>query len=79
MRYFSYLCKIVALKIVNNLDRGDITLRKVIRLAKLFFIYLLVLLNKCRGLINILKITNKMYLKTTTVFTGWGKSILALL
>ena len=70
MRYFSYLYKIVALKIINNLNGGDITLKKVIRLTKLFFIYLLVLLNKYRGLINILKITSKIYLKTTTVFTS---------
>jgi len=43
----------MALKIVNTLDRGDTTLRNIIRLAKLFSTYLLVLLNKYRGLINI--------------------------
>ena len=53
MRYFSCLREIIVLEIVNTLDRGDITLRNVIRLAKLFSIYLLVLLNKYRGLINI--------------------------
>ena len=53
MRYFSYLYKIITLEIVNTLNRGDATLRNVIRLAKLFSTYLLVLLNKYRGLINI--------------------------
>jgi len=53
MRYFSCLYEIIALEIVNTLDRGDVTLRNVIRLAKLFSAYLLVLLNKYRGLINI--------------------------
>ena len=53
MRYFSYLREIIVLEIINTLDRGDITLRNVIRLAKLFSTYLLVLLNKYRGLINI--------------------------
>jgi len=43
----------MVLEIVNTLDRGDITLRNVIELAKLFPAYLLVLLNKYRGLINI--------------------------
>jgi len=43
----------MALEIVNTLNRGDATLRNVIRLAKLFSAYLLVLLNKYRGLINI--------------------------
>jgi len=43
----------MASEIVNTLDKGDITLRNVIRLAKLFSAYLLVLLNKYRGLINI--------------------------
>ena len=43
----------MALEIVNTLDRGDATLRNVVRLAKLFFTYLLVLLNKYRGFINI--------------------------
>ena len=47
----------MVLKIINNLNRGDITLKKVIRLTKLFSVYLLVLLNKYRGLINILKVT----------------------
>ena len=53
MRYFSCLREIIVLEIVNTLDRGDITLRNVIRLAKLFSTYLLVLLNKYRSLINI--------------------------
>ena len=70
MRYFSYLYKIIVLKIINNLNRGDTTLKKVIKLAKLFSIYLLVLLNKHRGLINILKITSKTCLETATVFTS---------
>ena len=43
----------MALKIVNTLNGGDITLRNVIKLAKLFLTYLLILLNKYRGLINI--------------------------
>jgi len=43
----------MASEIVNTLDGGDATLRNVIRLAKLFPAYLLVLLNKYRGLINI--------------------------
>ena len=54
----------MALKIVNNLNRGDITSKKVIRLAKLFSVYLLVLLNKYRGLINILKVTIYSYNST---------------
>jgi hypothetical protein len=54
MKYFSYLHEIIILKIVNTLNRGDITLRNIIRLIKLFPVYLLVLLNKYRGLINIL-------------------------
>ena len=70
MRYFSYLRKIIVLKIINILDKGDATLKKVIKLAKLFTTYLLVLLNKYRGLINILKVTSKIYLKTTTVSTS---------
>ena len=57
----------MALEIVNTLNRGDITLKKIIRLAKLFSTNLLVLLNKYRGLINIPKVTNKIYLKTATV------------
>jgi len=40
-------------EIVNTLNRGDTTLKNVVRLAKLFSAYLLVLLNKYRGLINI--------------------------
>jgi len=43
----------MALKIVNTLDGGDITPRNVIRLAELFFAYLLVLLNKYKDFINI--------------------------
>ena len=54
MRYFSYLREIIVLEIVNTLDRGDITLRNVVRLAELFSAYLLVLLNKYKGFINIL-------------------------
>ena len=60
----------MALEIVNTLNRGDTTPKKVIKLAKLFFTYLLVLLNKYRGLINIPKVTNKIYLGTTTVSTS---------
>ena len=60
----------MVLKIINILDKGDATLKKVIRLVKLFTAYLLVLLNKYRGLINIPKVTNKIYLKTVTVFTS---------
>ena len=70
MRYFSYLYKIIASEIVNILNRGDATLRNIIKLAKLFFIYLLVLLNKYRGLINILKVIGEMRLETVTVFTS---------
>ena len=70
MRYFSCLYEIVVLEIVNTLDRGDTTLKKVIKLAKLFFANLLVLLNKYRGLINIPKVINKIYLRTATVFTS---------
>ena len=43
----------MVLEIINTLDRGDTTPRNVVRLAKLFSAYLLVLLNKYRGLINI--------------------------
>ena len=43
----------MVLEIINTLDRGDATLKNVIGLAKLFSTYLLVLLNKYRGLINI--------------------------
>ena len=57
----------MVLEIINILNKGDATLKKVIRLAKLFTAYLLVLLNKYRGLINIPKIISKIYLKTATV------------
>ena len=70
MRYFSCLYKIMALKIINNLNGGDTTSKKVIRLAELFSVYLLILLNKCKGLINILKVTSEMCLKTATVSTS---------
>ena len=60
----------MALKIINILNKGDITLRKIIKLVKLFTAYLLVLLNKYRGFINIPKITSKIYLETATVFTS---------
>ena len=70
MRYFSCLREIVALEIVNILNKGDATLKKVVRLVKLFATYLLVLLNKYRGLINIPKIISKMCLETATVFTS---------
>jgi len=53
MRYFSYLRKIIVLKIVKTLNRGDTILKNVVRLAELFFVYLLVLLNKYKGFINI--------------------------
>ena len=53
MRYFSCLREIIALEIVNTLDGGDVTLKNVIGLAELFSAYLLVLLNKYKGLINI--------------------------
>ena len=43
----------MALEIVNTLDGGDVTLKNIIRLTKLFSAYLLVLLNKYRGLVNI--------------------------
>ena len=56
----------MALEIFNNLNRGDTTLKKVIRLAELFSVYLLVLLNKHRGLINILKVTTCSYNSTNT-------------
>ena len=67
MRYFSCLYKIMVLEIVNTLNGGDITLRKVVRLAELFSAYLLVLLNKYRGLISIPKVTGKICLETVTV------------
>jgi hypothetical protein len=54
MRYFSCLHEIMTSEIINTLNGGDTTLKNVIRLAKLFPTYLLVLLNKYRGLINIL-------------------------
>ena len=60
----------MASEIINTLNRGDITLRKVIRLAKLFAAYLLVLLNKYRGPINIPKVTSKMCLGTITISTS---------
>jgi len=60
----------VALEIVNTLDGGDATLRKVVRLAGLFSAYLLVLLNKYRVFINILRVTGEICLETTTVSTG---------
>jgi hypothetical protein len=70
MRYFSYLYKIIVSEIVNPLNGGDATLRNITRLTKLFSTYLLVLLNKYRGLINIPKVTGEMYLGTATVFTS---------
>jgi hypothetical protein len=70
MKYFSCLYKIIVLEIVNPLNRGDVTLRNITRLTKLFSTYLLVLLNKYRGLINIPKVTSKMCLGTTTVSTS---------
>jgi len=72
MRYFSCLCEIMVLELVNTLDGGDVTLRNVVRLVELFFAYLLVLLNKYRGFINILWVTSKTCLETATVSTGWG-------
>jgi len=53
MRYFSYLREIIVLEIIKTLNRGDATLRNVVRLAELFSTYLLVLLNKYKSLINI--------------------------
>jgi hypothetical protein len=70
MKYFSYLCEIIVLEIVNPLNRGDVILRNVIRLTKLFSTYLLVLLNKYRGFINISRVTSKMYLGIVTVSTS---------
>ena len=60
----------MALEIVNILDRGDTTLKGVVRLAKLFSTSLLVLLNKYRGLINIPKVTGKTRLETVTISTS---------
>jgi hypothetical protein len=57
-------------EIVNPLDRGDATLKNVIRLTELFSTYLLVLLNKYRGLINIPRVTGEMCLGTATIFTS---------
>ena len=57
----------MALKIVNILDKGDATLRKVVRLVKLFTAYLLVLLNKYRGFINIPRVISEIYLGTVIV------------
>jgi hypothetical protein len=70
MRYFNYLHKIIASEIVNPLNRGDVTLKNLIKLTKLFSAYLLVLLNKYRGFINIPKVTSEMYLGTATVSTN---------
>ena len=53
MKYFSCLCKIMALEIIKTLNWGDATLKNIVKLAELFSAYLLVLLNKYRGLINI--------------------------
>ena len=60
----------MVLEIINILNKGDATPKKVIKLAKLFATYLLVLLNKYRGLINIPKVISKIYLKTATIFTS---------
>ena len=60
----------MALEIINTLNGGDATPKKVIILAKPFSAYLLVLLNKYRGLINILKVISKIYLKTATMSTN---------
>ena len=70
MRYFSCPREIMALKIINTLNRGDVTPKNVVRLAELFSAYLLVLLNKYRGLINIPWVTSKTCLKTATVSTS---------
>ena len=53
--------------IINTLDGGDVTPRGAVRLAELFFAYLLVLLNKYRGLINIPRVTGETRLETVTV------------
>jgi hypothetical protein len=60
----------MASEIVNPLNRGDITLKNITRLAKLFSTYLLVLLNKYRGLINIPRVTSEMYLGIATISTN---------
>jgi hypothetical protein len=60
----------MASEIVNPLDGGDATLKNIIRLAELFSIYLLVLLNKYRGLINIPRVTGEIYLGTATISTS---------
>ena len=60
----------MVLKIVNILDKGDAIPRKVVRIARLFFAYLLILLNKYRGLINIPRVTGETCLKTATVSAG---------
>jgi hypothetical protein len=70
MKYFSCLYKIIASEIINPLNRGDATLKNIIKLAELFSTYLLILLNKYRGLINIPKVTGKMCLGTTTISTN---------
>jgi hypothetical protein len=70
MRYFSCLYEIIISEIVNPLNRGDVTLKNIIKLTELFSAYLLVLLNKYRGLINIPKVTGKMCLGTATVSTS---------
>ena len=44
-----------------------IILKKIIKLAKLFTTYLLVLLNKYKGVKNIPKVTSKIYLGITTI------------
>jgi hypothetical protein len=58
------------LEIVNPLNGGDAILKNVTRLTKLFSTYLLVLLNKYRGLINIPKVTGEICLGTATVSTS---------
>jgi hypothetical protein len=60
----------MVLEIINPLNGGDATLRNIIRLIKLFSTYLLVLLNKYRGFINILKVTGEMCLGTATISTS---------
>jgi hypothetical protein len=60
----------MASEIVNPLNGGDATLRNVTKLTKLFSTYLLVLLNKYRGLINIPRVTSEMYLGIATISTN---------
>ena len=69
-RYFSCPREIVTLNIIITLNRGDATLKNVLKLAELFSAHILVLLNKYIGLINIPKVTSKIYLKTTTISAG---------